>query len=128
VTGQQMCPTCARTPEGCAVEGCGPAGRKAPRPVRVATDALERQAESFVARRSVLDQPDAEPVAGSVPLFHGCGHDCWERGEVCDHRDDLAGLHPDDLDGDGPGLDWDDGPEPPPGRRVVAIETTGERL
>lgn len=25
-------------------------------------------------------------------------------------------------------LDWDDGPEPPPGRRVVAIETTGDRL
>lgn len=42
------------------------------------------------------------------------------------------GFDPDyvDLieDGDGPGLDWDDGPEPPPGRRVVAIETTGDRL
>lgn len=34
----------------------------------------------------------------------------------------------DDLDGGGPGLDWDDGPEPPPGRRVVAIKTTGDRL
>lgn len=32
------------------------------------------------------------------------------------------------ADDDGPGFDWDDGPEPPPSRRVVTIETTGDRL
>ena len=100
-----MCPACARTPEGCAAEGCGAAGRRAPRPVRVVADAVERQAESFVARRSVLDQPAAEPVAGSVPLFED---DDWD---------------------DGPGLDWSEGPdEPPPSRRVATIETTGDVL
>lgn len=40
----------------------------------------------------------------------------------CDHVD-----RPYEED-NGRGLDWDDGPEPPPGRRVVSIETTGDRL
>jgi hypothetical protein len=40
-------------------------------------------------------------------------------------EDNSAACGPDD---DGPGLDWDDGPKAPPSRRVVSIETTGDRL
>jgi len=52
-----------------------------------------------------------------------CDFDCWERGRDCDHGPDIR------LD-EGPGLEWD-WPEPdeaPPSRRVVSIETTGDRL
>lgn len=45
-----------------------------------------------------------------------------------DYGDDVTSGLVDGGDDDGPGLDWDDGPEPPPGRRVKTIETTGDRL
>lgn len=51
---------------------------------------------------------DDEVTSG--PLADAGG---WDFGEPWDDR---------------PGLDWDDGPEPPPSRRVMTIETTGERL
>jgi hypothetical protein len=58
-----MCPACARpAPEGCAAEGCGPAGVTPPKPVWVPADALERAAASFVGRRSVL--PRGRPAFG----------------------------------------------------------------
>lgn len=60
--GEWMCPACARTTEGCAAEGCGPAGTRPPKAVWVPADALERQAGSFAARRSVL--PAAKPAWG----------------------------------------------------------------
>lgn len=68
--------------------------------------------------------------------------DEWDDGVSSPADDDWPGYCrqdcPDDAcramgrcqwpEDDGPGLDWDDGPEPPPGRRVVAIETTGDKL
>lgn len=59
-----MCPVCARTPEGCASDGCGPAGLTAPEPVDVPDDARARAAASFVARRSVL--PKGKPAWGTA--------------------------------------------------------------
>jgi hypothetical protein len=64
-----------------------------------------------------------------VTLFAG---DEYEDGDVtsgpADSWTDAGGWDWGEPYDDGPGLDWDDGLEPSPSRRVVTIETTGERL
>lgn len=83
--GEWRCPACARSPEPdgplgqspCQQYGCGAAGRTPPKPVWVDADALARQAESFVGRRSVLPAvPPAGVTAAEAAHMRG---DCNPR-------------------------------------------------
>jgi hypothetical protein len=85
VTGQLMCPACARTPDGCAADGCGPAGITPPKPVYVPADAVERARRSWIRRRSVLPR-------GRPPFGVSAGEAAHQRGDCEPATCERCGL------------------------------------